>query len=154
MAHTNTMLCVVLITILSTTTVISGSTLTTSLTLLEQHAIAKILRQPPKDLRSVYYSATALTAIDKEVREPQMVCAFARDGLDKTNPESLMQYSTIVRLLQCKDAPIMDVGIDVAALITDDVEPVALAHLITAMANFGLPVDEELVQRYSNDVEV
>ena len=40
---------------------VSGSSLTTSLTLLEQHAMAKILREPPKDLPSIYYSTLALT---------------------------------------------------------------------------------------------
>ena len=40
---------------------VSGSSLTTSLTLLEQHAMAKILREHPKDLPSVYYSTLALT---------------------------------------------------------------------------------------------
>jgi len=130
--------------LIASVVVVSGSSLSKSLTLLEQHDIAKVLRQPPIDLQSMFYSATALTAIDKEVREPHLVCAFVNDHVVKTDAESLMQYSTIVKMLQCKDTP----AIDIASLITDHKDPIALAQLITAMGNLGMDVDDALVKKF------
>jgi len=121
----------------------TSSSLSTSLTLLEQHAIAKVLRQPPTSLQMLYYSATALTAIDKEVREPQTVCAYAKDNLIKDSAESLLMYSTIVKISTCTDVADVDVG----ALITDDTEPLALAQLITAMANLNIKVEDAHVAK-------
>jgi len=124
---------------------VSSSTLSSTLTLLEQHNIAKSLLAPPKDLVSLYYSVTALKAIDKEVNvDKDAMCAFALGKLKKDSALSLMQYSTVAKILQCQDKP----EVNVASLITDSIEPVNLANLIIAMGNLGQPVDEAVVKKF------
>jgi hypothetical protein len=83
----------VLLSIISVITVsVDCSSLSSTLTLLEQHNIAKQLLEPPKDLASAYYAVTALKAIDKEVHDKDAMCAFALGKLRKDNALSLMQY--------------------------------------------------------------
>lgn len=130
--------------VLSVTVFVHGSTLTSTLTLLEQHNIAKTLREPPKDLPSLYYSVTALNAIDKEVHDKDAMCKFAVEKLRKDNALSLMQFSFIVKILGCKDKP----EISISSLVTDSIEPVKLANLIIAMGNLGETIDKSVVNKF------
>merc|ERR550534_2309980 len=101
---TTTMLMLVMVGVAAS--MVSSSTLSSTLTLLEQHNIAKSLLAPPKDLVSLYYSVTALKAIDKEVNvDKDAMCAFALGKLKKDSALSLMQYSTVAKILQCQDKP-------------------------------------------------
>jgi len=140
---TTTMLMLVMVGVAAS--MVSSSTLSSTLTLLEQHNIAKSLLAPPKDLVSLYYSVTALKAIDKEVNvDKDAMCAFALGKLKKDSALSLMQYSTVAKILQCQDKP----EVNVASLITDSIEPVNLANLIIAMGNLGQSVDEAVVKKF------
>jgi len=135
---------VIFLAILSITVLVDCSTLSSTLTLLEQHNIAKTLREPPKDLASLYYAVTALKAIDKEVHDKDTMCKFAVEKLRKDNAMSLMQFSFITKILGCKDKPTLSI----ANLITDDIEPVNLANLIIAMVNLGDTVDEAIIKKF------
>jgi len=130
--------------VLSIAVLVDCSTLTSTLTLLEQHNIAKTLREPPKDLASLYYSVTALKAIDKEVHDKDAMCKFAAEKLRKENALSLMQFSFIAKILGCKDKP----ALSIASLVTDDIEPVNFANLIIAMGNLGETVDEAIIKKF------
>ena len=135
---------ILLLTILSVVVSVKCSSLSSTLTLLEQHNIAKSLLEPPKDLVSAYYAVTALKAIDKEVHDKDAMCAFALGKLSKDNALSLMQYSTVAKILQCKDKP----DVVVANLITETIEPVNLANVIIAMSNLGEKVGDDIVKKF------
>jgi len=135
---------ILLLTILSVVVSVKCSSLSSTLTLLEQHNIAKSLLEPPKDLVSAYYAVTALKAIDKEVQDKDAMCAFALGKLSKDNALSLMQYSTVAKILQCKDKP----DVVVANLITETIEPVNLANVIIAMSNLGEKVGDDIVKKF------
>jgi len=141
MVNSCALLLAIVATVVATT---SCSSLSSTLTLLEQHNIAKQLHEPPKDLSSLYYSVTALKAIDKEVNDKEGLCAFAATKLRKDNALSLMQYSTVANVLDCKDKP----DVSVAELITDNIEPVNFANLIVAMENLGQKVDDAIVKKF------
>lgn len=122
---------------------VRSSSLSATLTLLEQHNIAKSLLEPPKDLVSAYYSVTALKAIDKEVHDKDAICTFAAGKVKKDSALSVMQYSSIVSILGCNKGDVV-----AASLITDNMEPANLAHTIVAMSNLGEAVDESLVKKF------
>ena len=124
------------------TTSVRCSSLSSTLTLLEQHNIAKSLLEPPKDLVSAYYAVTALNAIDKEVADKEGMCSFAAGQLKKDSALSMMQYSTIAKILGCK------ADVVAASLITENMEAVPLANVIIAMSNLGEAVDEALVKKF------
>ena len=130
--------------ILSVSALIDCSSLSSTLTLLEQHRIAKTLREPPANLASLYYAVTALKAIDKEVHDKVAMCKFAVENLKKENAQSLMQFSFIVKILGCKNKP----ALSIADLITEGIEPVNLANLIIAMGNLGHKVDDAIVKQF------
>lgn len=104
--------------ILLLVTWIECSTLSTTLTLIEQQVIARKLNEPPKDLSSLYYAATALNAIEKEVENKDEMCKFAGEKLKADNAQSLMQYSFIAKILECKDIPTLKIE----TLVTDGIE--------------------------------
>lgn len=120
------------------------SSLSSSLTLLEQHRISKTLHAPPKDLPSLYYAVTALKAIGKEVNDKPAMCEFAATNLKKDSASSLMQYSFVAKILGCTNVP----ALSIAGLITDGIEPVNFANLIIAMGNLGQKVDEAVVKKF------
>jgi len=140
----HSMLVFTVMTTLLFTGVIECSSLTTTLTLLEQHNIAKTLQAPPKDLPSLYYSVTALKAISQDVVDKEGLCAFAAGKVRTDNALSLMQYSTVSKVLECAEK----VDVDVAALVTDNIEAVNLANLVITMGNLGLKVDEAVVKKF------
>jgi len=123
----------------------SCSSLSSTLTLLEQHRIATVLREEPKDLSSLYYAVTALKAIGKEIHEKQEKCDFAVEKLNKENALSLMQFSLIAKVLGCNNVP----DLAISSLITDGIEPVNFANLIIAMGNLGQNVDESIVKKFA-----
>lgn len=125
--------------------VVSCSTLSSTLTLIDQRRIANVLKGETKDLASVYYAVTGLTAIGKDVPDKEAKCSFAAEKLNKNSALSLMQYSFIVKLLGCQDVP----DLSISSLVTDGIEPINLANLITAMANLGQQVDEATIKKFA-----
>jgi len=136
--------CGLLLVIISLVPFFNCSTLSSSLTLLEQHRIAKTLHEQPKDLPSLYYAVTALKAIEKEVHDKEGSCKFAIENLNKGSAQSLMQFSVVVKILECKNLP----DLAIADLITDGIEPVNFANLVTAMGNLGQNVGDDIIKKF------
>lgn len=130
--------------ILLLVTWIECSTLSTTLTLIEQQVIARKLNEPPKDLSSLYYAATALNAIEKEVENKDEMCKFAGEKLKADNAQSLMQYSFIAKILECKDIPTLKIE----TLVTDGIELMNFANLIIAMGNLGIKIEDAVVKKF------
>jgi oligosaccharyltransferase complex subunit delta (ribophorin II) len=129
---------------ISLVSLVHCSSLSSSLTLLEQHRIAKTLQQPPKDLASLYYAVTGLQAIGKSVHDKEAMCTFAVTNLKKDNAQSLMQFSFVAKILGCSGLP----ALSIADLINDGIEPVNFANLIIAMGNLGQKVDDAIVKKF------
>merc|ERR1719370_1898517 len=97
------------VTIFFFATLIGCNSLSTTLTLIEQQVIARKLNEPPKDLTSLYYAATALNAIEKEIENKEELCKFAEEKVKADSAQSLMQYSFIAKVLECKDIPALEI---------------------------------------------
>jgi len=130
--------------ILFVAVLVDSSSLSTTLTLIEQQAMLETLHEAPADLSSLYYSVTSLQSIGKNVHDPEAMCKFAIENLLKDNADSLMQFSFVAKILQCKDIPILSI----ADLITDDVESIAMANLVTAMGNLGYAVSDQIIEKF------
>lgn len=132
--------------LLTLVTSIEMSSLTQSLSLLEQHSIAKKLRgKPSEDLTSLYYFTTGLKSMGKEVNGDTLpLCQLANEQLDKANAVSLVHYSSVVKILGCKDK----LDLSIAELITEDVDTVTLANLIIAAVNLGTKLEDAVVQKF------
>lgn len=122
------------------------SSLTTSLSLLEQHTIAKKLRSlPTTDLPSLYYFTSGLKSMGKEVNGDTVpLCQVANENLDKTCALSLMQYASVVKMLGCKDK----LDFSLKELIADDIDIGKLANLIIAAGNLDIKLDDETVNKF------
>jgi len=96
-------------------------------------------------LESLYYAVTALKAIEKAVHDKDAMCDFAVEKLKKDSAQSLMQFSFIAKILECKNKP----DLQIADLIRDNIEIVDFANLIIAMGNLGYNVDDTIVKKFA-----
>jgi len=123
---------------------IKCSSLSSSLTLLEQNRIALKLQQAHNDLPSAYFAVTGIQSLGKEVNNVESLCNVVIKQVKQDNAESLFQFSEVVKALKCKNVP----KISFDGLIKDDTDSVSFAQIISAMVNLGSAVDPTTVKKF------
>jgi len=126
--------------------VLNASSLSSTLTLIEQQRIVKQLQKAPETLQDAYHAVTTLKALGKDVPDGEAVCALAISKADTNEARSLFQLSEISKALGCKGLP--DLADTLVGLITDDTTAVGFAHVVIAMVNLGIDVDAAMVKKF------
>jgi len=126
---------------------IQCQTLSSSLTYQEQHKLLQKINEAPKDLASVFYSVSSLTALGKEITDKDALCKFAGEKLDTKKAESLFQFSEVARLCGCKNIPQIS---SLTEIISDATSAVEFSQVVAALRNFGNEVDSETLKKFVN----
>jgi len=124
----------------------SGSSLSSTLTLIEQQRIVKQFQKAPETLQDAYLAVTTLKALGKDAPDAEGICAMAISKADTNEARSLFQLSEISKALGCKGLP--DLADTLVGLVTDDTTAVGFSHVVIAMVNLGYKVDDALVKKF------
>jgi len=124
----------------------SASSLSSTLSLIEQQRILKQLQKTPETLQDAYYAVTTLKALGKDVHDAETICALAISKADTNEARSLFQLSEISKALTCKGVP--DLVETLAGHVTDEISAVGFAHVVISMVNLGYKVDTSMVKKF------